>query len=196
MLTVERLHVAVGNDAAIRRIQRLQPVGGPGDKIFPPTYPGERTNDAARHLFETRRINGGDVRCVLIDSVQSQANLTDRDESSGTGVDVKLFDHLANVEAKAQAFARAAGLNDRLTKLVALAARLHDLGRLTHDFRPICAGRMRCYRATPRLHHSCNPTGRRLPKASAWAFTAARGRRLNASVTRPCPWRWPLSTLT
>ena len=73
-LTFERLRNAVANDAAIRHVQRLQPAGGPGDKIFPPTYPGERTNDAARHLFETRRINGGDVRCVLIDSVQSQAN--------------------------------------------------------------------------------------------------------------------------
>lgn len=64
----------VENDAAIRRVQRLQPVGGTGDKIFPPTYPGERNNDPARHVFETRRINGDDVRCVLLDSVQSQAN--------------------------------------------------------------------------------------------------------------------------
>jgi CRISPR-associated protein Csb1 len=73
-LTFERLRNAVAHDAALRRVQRLQPAGGPGDKIFPPTYPGERTNDPARHLFETRRIDGVDVRCVLIDSVQSQAN--------------------------------------------------------------------------------------------------------------------------
>src|SRR6266536_2800908 len=73
-LTLDRLRQAVAKDAAIRRVQRLQPVGGPGDKIFPPTYPGERTNDPARHVFETRRIDGHDVRCVLIDSVQSQAN--------------------------------------------------------------------------------------------------------------------------
>jgi CRISPR-associated protein Csb1 len=73
-LTFDRLRDAIAQDAAIRRIQRLQPAGGPGDKIFPPTYPGERTNDPARHLFETRRIDGVDVRCVLIDSVQSQAN--------------------------------------------------------------------------------------------------------------------------
>ena len=50
------------------------------------------------------------------------------------GVDVKLFDHLANVEAKAQGFARSAGLDDRLTKLVALAARLHDLGKVDPRF--------------------------------------------------------------
>jgi CRISPR-associated protein Csb1 len=73
-ITLERLRNAVANDAAMRRVQKLQPVGGPGDKIFPPTYPGERSTDPARHVFETRRIDGKDVRCVLIDSVQSQAN--------------------------------------------------------------------------------------------------------------------------
>ncbi len=60
--------------AAIRRRRRLQPVGGRGDKIFPPTYPGETNNDPPRHVYERRRINGEEVVCVLIDSVQSQAN--------------------------------------------------------------------------------------------------------------------------
>src|SRR3974377_667769 len=73
-ITLERLREVVGKDAAIRRVQKLQPVGGAGDKIFPPTYPGERSSDPARHVFEIRRINGMDLRCVLIDSVQSQAN--------------------------------------------------------------------------------------------------------------------------
>jgi len=36
-----QLQRAVAEDAALRRRQRLQPAGGPGDKIFPPTYPGE-----------------------------------------------------------------------------------------------------------------------------------------------------------
>ncbi len=57
-LTLDTLKEAVEKDAAIRRVQRLQPVGGPGDKLFPPTYPGERTNDPARHIFETRPIDG------------------------------------------------------------------------------------------------------------------------------------------
>ncbi len=67
---------AITNHAAFRRIQRLQPVGGAGDKLFPPTYPPPRdARDAPpRHVFERRRVNGGDVWCVLIDSVQSQAN--------------------------------------------------------------------------------------------------------------------------
>jgi CRISPR-associated protein Csb1 len=58
----------------------LQPVGGKGDKIFPPTYPpsdeAKRANRNAppRHVYERRRLNGHLTWCVLIDSVQSQAN--------------------------------------------------------------------------------------------------------------------------
>lgn len=71
---VNRLLRAVREDAAIRRIRRLQPTGGAGDKIFPPTYPGEGRNAPPRHVFETRRVDGANVLCVLVDSVQSQAN--------------------------------------------------------------------------------------------------------------------------
>ncbi len=60
--------------AAIRRVRRMQPVGGPGDKLFPPTYPGIGRTDLARHVFERRRLGADNVLCVLIDSVQSQAN--------------------------------------------------------------------------------------------------------------------------
>lgn len=69
-----QLSRAVAEDAALRRRQRLQPVGGQGDKIFPPTYPGEGRNAQARHVLERRRIGGQDVWCALVDSVQSQAN--------------------------------------------------------------------------------------------------------------------------
>jgi CRISPR-associated protein Csb1 len=68
---------AVKTDAALRRRRRLQPAGGPGDKIFPPTYPaadGAPRNAPPRHVFERRHIAGREVWCVLIDSVQSQAN--------------------------------------------------------------------------------------------------------------------------
>lgn len=66
----------VGADAALRRRQRLQPAGGPGDKIFPPTYPSEVKNGPPEHIYERRRVAGSDepVWCVLVDSVQSQAN--------------------------------------------------------------------------------------------------------------------------
>jgi CRISPR-associated protein Csb1 len=71
---------AVEIGAALRRKQVLQPVGGKGDKIFPPTYPpsdeAKRINRNAppRHVYERRRVNGSEIWCVLIDSVQSQAN--------------------------------------------------------------------------------------------------------------------------
>src|SRR5690606_32265463 len=71
---------AVTQHAALRRKQVLQSIGGKGDKIFPPTYPpsdeAKRANRNAppRHIFERRRIDGREVWCVLVDSVQSQAN--------------------------------------------------------------------------------------------------------------------------
>jgi CRISPR-associated protein Csb1 len=65
---------AVQGDAALRRKQILQPVGGKNDKIFPPTYPEERRGQGPRHVFERRRLNGREAWCVLVDSVQSQAN--------------------------------------------------------------------------------------------------------------------------
>ena len=49
---------------------RLQPAGGEGDKVFPPTFAG------AVYAVEQRRLPGHEepVTCVLLDSVQSQAN--------------------------------------------------------------------------------------------------------------------------
>ena len=76
-IDLQALRTAVDKDAAFRRLRRLQPVGGPGDKIFPPTYPPERNapqGTPPRHVFERRRIDGKEIWCVLIDSVQSQAN--------------------------------------------------------------------------------------------------------------------------
>ena len=65
------LRDAVWEDAAIRRIRRLVPAGGPGDKVFPPTYPD---NGGPTHVFEQRIMGGERKDCVLLDSVQSQAN--------------------------------------------------------------------------------------------------------------------------
>ena len=73
-LTASSLHDAIARHAAIRRISRLQPVGGAGDRIFPPTYPAAQRGEAPRHVFERRRVDGREAWCVLIDSVQSQAN--------------------------------------------------------------------------------------------------------------------------
>lgn len=73
-LSYDELLTAVKSSAAIRRRRRLQPAGGPGDKLFPPTYPGDARGDPPQHVFEKRRIKGEPVTCVLLDSVQSQAN--------------------------------------------------------------------------------------------------------------------------
>ena len=73
-LDLSGLQTMVTNDAALRRRQRLQPAGGKGDKLFPPTYPGEGRNAPPQHVYERRRVEGRDVWCALVDSVQSQAN--------------------------------------------------------------------------------------------------------------------------
>lgn len=68
-LDLASLHSAVGSSAAAFRSRtRLQPAGGEGDKVFPPTYAG------AVYAKEERQINGAKVPCVLLDSVQAQAN--------------------------------------------------------------------------------------------------------------------------
>ena len=69
-MNINKLKDMVAKGAALRRRQRLQPVGGQGDKIFPPTFKG------AVYAMEQRRVQGRDepVNCVLLDSVQSQAN--------------------------------------------------------------------------------------------------------------------------
>ncbi len=66
-LEILKLSVA-GKAAAFRCVTEYQPAGGPGDKVFPPTY------ERGQYAGETRIINGEPVPCVLLDSVQSQAN--------------------------------------------------------------------------------------------------------------------------
>lgn len=70
-LNLDTLQQAVsGSAAALRCVTRYQPAGGPGDKIFPPTY------DGGPYATE-QRINpdtGKTKECVLLDSVASQAN--------------------------------------------------------------------------------------------------------------------------
>ena len=77
MLDLHSLRALVaGECVAIRGTAILEPAGGPADKIFPPTHSVDDNNKkpGAKYAFETRRIGGEAVTCVLIDSVQSQAN--------------------------------------------------------------------------------------------------------------------------
>lgn len=71
------LKLAVESHAAIRGTARLQPVGGQGDKVFPPSHLVEKRDagkPAARYATEKRRVDGAVREVVLLDSVQSQAN--------------------------------------------------------------------------------------------------------------------------
>jgi CRISPR-associated protein Csb1 len=70
MIFKQVLEAVTMNAAAFRCRRTLQPAGGPGTKVFPPTYMG------AVYATEQRRIPGREepVLCVLLDSVQSQAN--------------------------------------------------------------------------------------------------------------------------
>ncbi|MCC6622980.1 MAG: type I-U CRISPR-associated protein Cas7 [Deltaproteobacteria bacterium] len=72
-ITYETLRHAIDHAAAIRAVTRLEPAGGPGDKVFPPTYVKER-NAQTKYAFERRQIDGRTVDTVLLDSVASQAN--------------------------------------------------------------------------------------------------------------------------
>lgn len=67
-MDIETLNDVVQLSAALRSRTRLAPVGGSDDKVFPPTYEG------GRYATESRRVDGAQLDCVLLDSVQSQAN--------------------------------------------------------------------------------------------------------------------------
>jgi CRISPR-associated protein Csb1 len=77
-LSYEYLYEAVsGGSVGLRSRLELEPLGGPGDKVFPPTY---NTGDSAetRYAVEERTLPepGGSVTSVsvVLDSVSSQAN--------------------------------------------------------------------------------------------------------------------------
>jgi len=70
-LDIGTLNQAVaGTAAAFRCVTEYQPAGGPGDKVFPPTYEGGKYATERRVDPSTGEI----IDCVLLDSVQSQAN--------------------------------------------------------------------------------------------------------------------------
>ena len=75
-LTFERLRNAVAGDAvALRSRMTLQPAGGRGDKVFPPSY-AVKSQAEHKYAMEERQIGDTDKvsRTVLLDSVASQAN--------------------------------------------------------------------------------------------------------------------------
>ena len=75
-LTFEKLSEAVaGGAVALRAKTTLQPAGGAGDKVFPPTFAPEGRAEH-KYAVEERQVGDGDKpsTVVLLDSVASQAN--------------------------------------------------------------------------------------------------------------------------
>jgi CRISPR-associated protein Csb1 len=61
------------NWALIRMRATYQPSGGPGSRIYPPTYPMDKS-DQDPYIIDSRFVNGKERKDVLLDSVPSQAN--------------------------------------------------------------------------------------------------------------------------
>jgi CRISPR-associated protein Csb1 len=59
--------------AVVRISATYQPSGGPGGKVFPPTYP-TTPSDPTPYVLEQRRLDGQERADVLLDSTPSQAN--------------------------------------------------------------------------------------------------------------------------
>jgi CRISPR-associated protein Csb1 len=95
--------IVSGDYAAFRFNAELKPVGGDGEKIFPPTYSNEKRSD--KYCKERRVVDGSESETVLLDSVQSQANrmeaalqaLYDSDRLDIPMVQVSFPDELASI---------------------------------------------------------------------------------------------------
>ena len=65
--------VSLAGDRAVVRVRSTyQPAGGPGSKVFPPTYPSR--DGKQPYVVEHRVVDGQDRLDVLLDSAASQAN--------------------------------------------------------------------------------------------------------------------------
>lgn len=73
-ISLSALRDAVARGAvAIRAVTKLDPAGGAGDKIFPPTYVKDGKSQT-KYAMEERMVEGRKMLTVLLDSVASQAN--------------------------------------------------------------------------------------------------------------------------
>ena len=169
-LTFDKLRSAVaGGSVALRSRTTLQPAGGPGDKVFPPTY-GAGTSDH-KYATEDRQIGDKVSTVVLLDSVASQANRAEMALLDGWDlgelqfpvpfVDFTIDDEVANIgkltvlEAPhrlADAIFRDSLLNDTLF-------RLSDIGRAVTYSHPRNASALFRYSPTGLLFGMWDSTG-------------------------------------
>lgn len=172
-LTYDELRSAVAGDSVgLRARTELEPLGGPGDKIFPPTY-GVSDREETKYATEPRKVNGQTVPAVVLDSVASQANrfelaLLDAVRQGEVqlplvsvdfrGTEVADLDRLSSLETPHRIFD--ALLRDSLLN--------GTLFRLSEEGRAITDASFRA--ATPLLRHS--PTTLLL---GGWDSTGPRG---------------------
>ncbi|RAX23854.1 type I-G CRISPR-associated RAMP protein Csb1/Cas7g [Actinomyces sp. Z16] len=84
-LTLDALRSKLGDPewAAIRMEATYQPSGGPGTRVYPPTFPIARSaaKDKDRYLRERRRCDGEVREAVVLDQVPAQANRCEEAEA-------------------------------------------------------------------------------------------------------------------
>ena len=73
VLTYDVLSSAIAGDGVgLRARIDLEPLGGPGDKVFPASYVSDRAE--TKYAVEQRRVDGVTVDSVLLNSVAAEAN--------------------------------------------------------------------------------------------------------------------------
>ena len=170
-LTFEKLSEAVaGGAVALRAKTTLQPAGGEGDKVFPPTYAPEGRAEH-KYAVEERQVGDKSSVVVLLDSVASQANRAElallegwRDEDLSFPVpyvdftvdeDVRDIGEMTVLEAPhrlADAIFRDSLLNGTLF-------RLSDVGQAITDATPRDASALFRYSPTALLFGMWDSTG-------------------------------------
>lgn len=172
LLSYDRLRQAVASRAVgLRARIELEPLGGQGDKLAPPTYAGDGRE--TRYALEERRVDGEDVRAVVLDSVASQANRMElalldayrRGEIDIPMVSVDfrdaglsgLVERLSHLEASHRIFD--AALRDSLHD--GLIFRLSEVGRRITEATPRDAAALFRYSPTTLLFGGWDSTGPR-----------------------------------
>ena len=170
-LTFERLKEAVeGAAVALRSRIALQPAGGAGDKVFPPTY---AVGSGSKYATEERRLGEGDKvsTSVLLDSVASQANraelaLLEGHERGELSFPVPYVDFTADEDLAdlgkltvLEAPHRLADAIFRDSLLDGTLFRLSDMGRAVTDATPRNAAALFRYSPTGLLFGMWDSTG-------------------------------------
>ena len=170
-LTFEQLRRAVTGEAvALRSRMNLQPAGGPGDKVFPPTYAVAQNADH-KYAVEERHHDGNVSVTVLLDSVASQANRAEMALLEGWDlgelsfpvpyVDFRQEDDISDIGQLTvlEAPHRLADAIFRDSLLKGTLFRLSDIGRTITDAQPRNATALFRYSPTGLLFGMWDSTG-------------------------------------